>query len=278
MFLSIDIGGTKTLLALFSLHGVCLKRLKFPTSQDPNTFSKLLNKKLQSFIPSQTVRRHIRAITVAIPGIVKFESNTYSFSLGNLDWPKIDLVSPIKNLFNCNIFFINDANLATLYEATRPGCKNGKSVYLTFSTGIGGGIAENGHLLKKSDVFEPGHIKYKFHDKLLEWEDIASAKALTYAYQCSTLQNIKLNDNTLDDLLARLSLGLADIIKQEAPSAIIVGGPLCFLFEQFQKPLLKKLQDELKLAPSSFKLKKASRPTESVIYGAYLYSKQHYRK
>ncbi|MBR5389410.1 ROK family protein [Candidatus Saccharibacteria bacterium] len=275
MYLSIDIGGTKTLLALFSPHGICLKRFKFPTSQDPTAFSKLLAKNLQTFLPSQAVRHRVRAITVAIPGIVKLESNIYSFRLGNLNWPDIDLVSPIKNLFSCDIFFVNDASLATLYEATRPGRRNGKSIYLTFSTGIGGGIAKNGHLSKASDTFEPGHVKYKFQGQSLEWEDIASAKALITAYRCSTLQDITLDNTTLEDLLARLSLGLVDIIKQESPSTIIIGGPLCFLFNQFKNPLMSRLRSEIKY---DIEFKKARRPTESVIYGAFLYSKQNHGK
>jgi len=38
MFLSVDIGGTKTLLALFSNHGLCLKRRRFPTLKNPNVY------------------------------------------------------------------------------------------------------------------------------------------------------------------------------------------------------------------------------------------------
>ena len=276
MFLSIDIGGTKTLLALFSPHGLCLKRLKFPTEKDPRILEQTLSKNLQIFLPKPFCRRHVKAITVAIPGVVKIEPDSCSFKFGNLDWPKIDLITPIKNLFDCKIFFANDANLATLYESTRLGLKSSKSIYLTFSTGIGGGIAKNGELLQNSDAFEPGHVKYDYKGQKLEWEDLASAKALIDTYHCDSLQHLVLDDVTLEDLLARLSLGLIDIINQESPETLIIGGPLAFLFQKIKKPLLEKLRSDT--ADKLLRLKRARRPTDSTIYGAYLYSKQNYQK
>lgn len=278
MYLSIDIGGTKTLLALFTSHGLCLKRFKFPTDHDPIAYSNLLSKKLANFIPNQPIRHRIHAITVAIPGIVKHESNSYSFQLGNLDWPNIDLITPIKNLFNCKIFFVNDADLATLYEANRPNRKTGKTIYLTFSTGIGGGMAKDGHLLKASETFEPGHAKYEYKNRSLEWEDIAAAKAIVTDYHCSSLQDLNLNDDAiLSDLINRISFGILDIIKQERPNTIIFGGPIGLIFDTIKQPLVDKIQSELNLTDVP-NLQKAHRPTESVIYGAYLYSKQNYRE
>lgn len=272
MYLAIDIGGTKTLLALFSSNGLCLKRFKFPTEKDPKTFEKKLFANLQAFMPKESTRRKIRAITVAVPGVVSFESNCYSFKLGNLDWPKIDLVTPIKNLFSAKISFVNDASLATLYEASLSNHKQGRSIYLTFSTGIGGGIAENGKLLKSSETFEPGHTKYIFNGSKQEWEDIASAKALIETYKVPSLQKLTLDESRLDDLIARLSLGLSDIIKSESPDTIIIGGPLAFLFRKTKKPLLDSLSSS---SSKPIRLEKARRPTESTIYGAYLYAKQN---
>lgn len=276
MYLAIDIGGTKTLLALFSPHGLRLKRLKFPTNSSPTAFAKALHLHLKEFLSSPFCRRHVRAITVAIPGVVKIEPNSCSFKFGNLDWPHIDLIAPIKNLFSCKIFFANDANLATLYESTRFSRRHHKSVYLTFSTGIGGGIATHGKLAKSSDAFEPGHIKYTYKNHTLEWEDIASAKALNAAYGCDSLRDLVLDDATLEDLLTRLSLGLIDIIDQESPELLIIGGPLAFLFRKIKKPLLEKLRADA--SSHMFKLKKARRPTDSTIYGAYLYAKQNCQK
>ncbi|MBR3320252.1 ROK family protein [Candidatus Saccharibacteria bacterium] len=275
MYLAIDIGGTKTLLALFSSHGLCLKCFKFKTIPDQKSYEEALNTHLQNFLPEKT-RDRIRAITVAIPGVIHFEQKIYSFEFGNLNWPKIDLITPIKNLLNTPIFFVNDASLAALYEANRPNTGKGKTIYLTFSTGIGGGIVKNGKLEPSSETFEPGHVKYLYNGRLMEWEDIASAKALIEAYSSTSISDIPLDESRIKDLATRLSLGITDILVNESPETLIIGGPLAFIYKKLKKPLLDSLVNSVDI--TSFKLKKAYRPTESVIYGAYLYSKQHVKE
>ena len=275
MFLSIDIGGTKTLLALFSRHGFCLKKLKFPTSLSSSEFVSVLISHLSTFIAPPS-RSRILAITVAIPGTIHFKHAQPKFQFGNLNWPDFNLVTPLKSLFDCKIFFENDANLATIYETSRISHRFDKTIYLTFSTGIGGGIAKNGQLLKSSRAFEPGHVKYSFNNSHLEWEDIASAKTLSETYS-SPLKSLNLNPAIKADLVSRLSLGLIDIIKSERPSAIIIGGPLALILNKFKPLLLETLSTSLNRPISSLpKFLRAHRPSESVIYGAYLYSKQHH--
>ena len=132
MYLGIDIGGTKTLIALFTKRGRIIKRKKFRTPHGSKTFLKQLLAELEPFR-----RRRIRRIVIAVPGAVQ---NNCSAKLSNREWGWVDIATPIKDLFKCPIWLENDANLATLYESTG---LSGKVIYLTFSTGIGGGIVEN---------------------------------------------------------------------------------------------------------------------------------------
>ncbi|MBR0479873.1 ROK family protein [Candidatus Saccharibacteria bacterium] len=129
MYLSVDIGGTKTLIALFSRRGRVLKKRKFRTAKGAEKFRTDLARNLSDFKRFQ----RIRVITVAIPGVVQ---KNYSVRFGNRDWDNIDLITPIKNLFNCPIYFENDANLATLYEAAG---LPGRTVFLTFRLGLAAG-------------------------------------------------------------------------------------------------------------------------------------------
>ena len=268
------------MLALFSFHGFCLRRLTFPTSTSADTFLSSLKNHLSAFL-SPALRAKILATTVAIPGVVRLENGATSFSFGNLSWSNIDLTSPIKSLVSGKIFFANDANLATLYEASRFRAKRKKVLYLTFSTGIGGGLAQGGKLLSRSDSFEPGHVSYSFQGASLEWEDIASAKILSSVYG-APLSKLPLTKDITSDLISRLSLGLLDLLETESPELIIIGGPLGLIINKIKHPLLRSLKSALlSQGPSSpqpsFKLIRARRPTESVIYGAYLFSKQNYR-
>ena len=135
MILAIDIGGTKTLIALFSKRGRILRRRKFKTAQGSKTFVHELTNNLSDF-----THRKITGVVVAIPGVVQ---KNYSVSFGNRKWDNIDLITPLKELFDCPIWFENDANLAVLYEGFR---LPGRTVFLTFSTGIGGGISDRNRI------------------------------------------------------------------------------------------------------------------------------------
>lgn len=261
MFLAIDIGGTKTLIAAFDKRGKKAKSFKFPTSKNQDSFLADLLQNLKDF-----QKFPVQKIIIALPGKI---SGT-SFKLGNLSWEnqKLSFFKPLKNLFeDATMIFMNDANLATYYEAHR---YRQKTVYLTFSTGIGGGIAKNGKLLPESSAFEPGHQKYTFNGQLLEWEDIASANAIGSAYGCQAT-DVKGAEAFLD-IAKRMSLGLTGIIKNINPKVIIIGGPIGMIFKDFEKPLKKELKKSFKKLP---KIVPAKHPTESVIHGGYLYAKTH---
>lgn len=251
MYLAVDIGGTKTLVALFSKRGRVIRRFKFKTAYN---FEKFVAKLIE--VLSEFKKYQIRAVTVAIPGIVQ---NNCSVSLGNRDWGKIDLFTPIKDLFNCPIFFENDANLATLYEARG---YRGKVVFLTFSTGIGGGIVEHGKILPESSQFEPGHKVYEYNGARAEWEDIAAASALEKYYHVDQATSLR-RRIIMADVAERISLGLSDIVSEQNPEVVIIGGPLGKIFKRFDRYL-----PDLKV-----KYRRPKRPLESVIYGCYIFGK-----
>ena len=253
MYLGIDIGGTKTLIALFSRRGRIVRRVKFKTAQGDKTFLMNLSDSLRPFS-----KYKIRSVVVAIPGVVQ---KNYSVKFGNRNWDDIDLITPIKSLFDCPVFFENDANLGALYEGFRLA---GRTVFLTFSTGIGGGIVEDGRILDESNKFEPGHLRYEYGGKVLEWEDIAAASALEKFYHVDLATELRKKEQ-LEEVARRVALGLPDIVKKYNPSTIVLGGPLGKIFRSY----VKYLPDNL-----GVRFKRPKRPTESVIYGAYLYAKQ----
>ena len=252
MYLAIDIGATKTLIALFSRRGRVVRRVKFPTAKEYKTFIGDLVKNL-----SPWQKHQVKAIAVAIPGIVQ---KNYSVRFGNRNWGDVDILTPIKNLFTCPIYFENDANLATIYEAHR---LPGRTVFLTFSTGIGGGIVENNKLLP-GITFEPGHKKYKYNDMVAEWEDIAAASAIGKFYHINPATDLR-GKEVMKDIAARIYLGLPDIVNEFHPNNIVIGGPMGKIFRLYAKYLPKF---------PGVKYRRPKRPLESVIYGCYIYAKQ----
>lgn len=257
MYLAIDIGGTKTLIALFSKRGRVLRRRKFKTAQGSKTFIRDLEYSLADF-----KKRKVSGVVVAIPGIVQ---KNYSVKFGNRKWDGIDLLTPIKNLFDCPIYFENDANLATLYEGYR---LSGKTVFLTFSTGIGGGIVEHNRILPESDDLEPGHKMYSYNGQTREWEDIAAASAIEAYYHVDRATDLRKKE-VMQDIAKRIYLGLPDIVGQYQPDTIVLGGPLGKIFWLYAKYLPSDL---------GVKYRRPKRPNESVIYGCYLYARQKERE
>jgi predicted NBD/HSP70 family sugar kinase len=53
-----------------------------------------------------------------------------------------------------------------------------KVLYLTISTGIGGGRCKNGKIDPDFENFEPGQMVFEKDGKTLVWEDFASGRAL----------------------------------------------------------------------------------------------------
>lgn len=257
MYLSVDIGGTKTLIALFSRRGRVLRRKKFKTAQGDKTFLRDLENNLSSFRKFK-----IRSVVVAIPGTVQ---KNYSVHFGNREWDGVDVYTPIKNLFNCPIYFENDASLAALFESYR---LPGKTVFLTFSTGIGGGIVEKNRILPESRKFEPGHKMYFYDGAVKEWEDIAAASALENVYHVDYATDLKKKD-ALRDVARRVYLGVPDIVKEHQPNTIVLGGPLGKIFRLYAKYLPNDL---------GVRFRRPKRPNESVIYGCYIYARQKERE
>lgn len=258
MYLSVDIGGTKTLIALFTRRGRVVRRRKFATAQGSKTFKNELSRHLEDF-----KKYKIKAVTVAVPGIVQ---KNCSVVLGNRNWGEFEILPIIKKLFDCPVWLENDANLAALYEAYR---LPGRTVFLTFSTGIGGGLVEKNRILPESNQFEPGHKTYYYDGKLKEWEDIAAASAIESHYHVDRATDLR-KKQMLEDIAARVYLGLPDIVKKYRPDTIVLGGPLGKIFKLYAKYL-----------PADFseaKLRRPKRPLESVIYGGFLYAKQKERE
>lgn len=261
MYLCIDIGGTKTLLALMRHDGKLLHSARFATNHDQAAFYKNLLQQISlNFATSK-----LRALSVAVPGLV---SRGQLGQLGNLPWHNFALKTLLSQDFHLPIYLENDAKLATLAEARR---QTGRSLYLTLSTGIGGNVAENGQLLPHFRHFEPGHDRYVYQGKSKEWEDLVSAAAIRQHF--GKLVD-ELNDPAAWRLVTeRLLLGLVPLITAIKPDRIIFGGPLGLALNHYRIPLRHALKSALPKTVKIPRLLRAKYQDFSVIYGCYFYAK-----
>jgi glucokinase len=140
-----DVGGTHIRAACFQTHSrvpTLVKKIYTKGLESPH--ERLINL-IDSLIPSD---EEIAAITVAAPGpLDPYEG--IIFEAPNIpSWTNLPLKTLIQDHFNVPVAIGNDANLAALGEL-RYGAGIGHShlVYITVSTGIGGGVIINNQLL-----------------------------------------------------------------------------------------------------------------------------------
>lgn len=137
--LSIDIGGTKTMAALVSGSTV-LEEIVVPTARDAGPDAWLLK------VAESTAnwRNRYERIGIAVTGFIE-GGNWSALNPATLSIPdRYPLVDRVAALFGKPTFAVNDAQAAAWGEY-RFGAGSGDDlVFLTISTGIGGGVVVNG--------------------------------------------------------------------------------------------------------------------------------------
>ncbi len=268
MILSIDVGGTKTLIAIFSENGVIEQQVKFPTPSEYPEFILQLKDNILAIIGDEKPR----ACSIAMPGRID-RQNGVVIAFGNLLWENVPIKDELSKIIDCPIYVENDANLAGLAEATGVLDTYKKTVYITVSTGIGGVYVIDGKMDKDTLDSEVGHTLHEHDGKLQRWEDFASGSAIVR-------QTGKRASDITDPgdwyVVARnIAVGLINVIATLAPECVIIGGGVGSHLEKFEEKLNSELElykDELIVLP---KILKAAHPEEAVVYGGYLLAKQH---
>ncbi|GAP14239.1 transcriptional regulator/sugar kinase [Longilinea arvoryzae] len=154
-----DIGGTQLRVATFdAASGEMIQQKRIPTQAAGETAVDRLTGLIGELWPT---RGHVRAIGAAAPGFVDPEMGIIYVTPNIPGWNGLPLRQILEDRFDVPVFVGNDANLAALGE-WRFGAGRGfhHVLYLTISTGIGGGIVNNDRLLQgaRGLAAELGHI------------------------------------------------------------------------------------------------------------------------
>lgn len=144
--LAVDLGGTKTIAALVSGREV-LEKTEYATDRDSGP-DRWIGELAEA--AGQWDGRYV-AIGVAVTGRVS-GGNWSPLNRATLDLPeKFPLVEQLQSRTGQPIYAVNDAQAAAWGEYLA-GTSSGQSmVFLTISTGLGGGIVEDGRLVVGRD-------------------------------------------------------------------------------------------------------------------------------
>ncbi|WP_298010101.1 ROK family protein [Anaerolinea sp.] len=158
-YIAVDIGGTQLRAALYpegEQKAVSQKRI--PTqARDQSAVDRLLEL-IKTVLPAHG---KVKAIGMAAPGPLNPKTGILYAAPNIPGWVNLPLAQIVQDRFKIPTLLGNDANLAAMGE-WKFGAGRGYQhlLYMTVSTGIGGGVIEDGKLLLgyKGLAAEIGHI------------------------------------------------------------------------------------------------------------------------
>jgi glucokinase len=162
--LAIDLGGTKIASAIVSDTGKILARDYRLTLADEGVepvMGRIFQAVEQLLKESKATPSQLDSISIASAGTIDSERGLVSVSPNLPGWYDIPLRDRIKERFGISTLLLNDASAAALGEH-RLGAGRGtvNLIYITVSTGIGGGIIIDGglYLGSSGSAGEIGHM------------------------------------------------------------------------------------------------------------------------
>lgn len=270
MYLAIDIGGSKTLLAGLDGRGQVVQSLKFATNIDYDLFLNDLGTHLKVLSASSYA-----ACCVAVPGLIDRELGIVR-ALGNLPWVDKPIREDLSKLLpdtNTKIIIENDSRLAGLGAAQPLKEAFTNILYLTISTGIGGALITRGKIVEPLRDMEVGKIPVYYEGTLQHWENFASGRAIVERYHKRASE---INDKTTwDEIADAIGYGVAIASSTIQPDVIVFGGGVGQFADKFI-PRVAEYMDRI-MHPISIRpeLITAEKPEEVVVYGCFELGRQH---
>lgn len=277
----IDVGGTKIAACLMDEEGKMPGRATFPTlaSEGPEA---VIGRIKQSFFEvlkqGQIEQNQVAALGIGMPGPLDTKKGIVKNTPNLPGWIDIPLLQILKSEINLPMVLENDANAAALGENLYGAGKGiDNFVYITISTGIGGGVVLNGRLFKGQDgnAAEIGHMTINFDGPRCGcgnqgcWEAYASGTALarfarekiaageaTKIKELAGEENIKAEhvfaaakkgDKFALELIEKegfyLGVGLANVVNAYNPKRIAIGGGLTHEWNMFYDRMMQVMRE-----------------------------------
>jgi glucokinase len=269
-----DIGGTQIRVAVYPEDSTePLRQERIPTQGTGTPVERLISLVRQLWPEGHQVL----AISAGAPGQVDPEAGLI-FSAPNIPgWEELPLKRELEDCFHVPAFLNNDANLAALGEWRFGAARGHHNVfYITISTGIGGGVILNDHLLlgQRGLATEVGHVVIQPDGPLCgcgqrgHLESFSSGTAIAnYFFEelakgrhsslpaepRPTARDIARAANAGDELALEayqraghyMGIGMANYLHLFNPSIIVIGGGVSRSGEIYWQPMRASMEEHV---------------------------------
>jgi len=229
LFIGLDIGGTKTLAASANHDMTILKKVRNPTSFDLQEGIDLLHKMIREVTDGQS----IEGIGAAIGGPLDWKLGIVS-PLHQPLWRNVPLKQILEEKYNCPFYVDVDTNVAALGEYYLSPQKHGRFLYITLSTGMGGGLLIDGKIYRGKNQEHPEiahqsiHYKCTFPDRITCecgasdcLEALVSGNGIRRIYQKPPEE---LSEFEWKEVTHNLGQGIRNLATIYLPEVIVLGG------------------------------------------------------
>lgn len=245
---AVDIGGTKIAAGAVTESGMVISRFECATAPEEGFAPAVERIKSMLREIAHGAGAEFEGIGIACPGPVDPFTGVIG-DVGTLPgWQGGNLIAEFEPDFGVPVAVENDADAAALAEASQGPAKDRRCViYITVSTGIGGGIVLSGELYRGVDGAHPelGHQIIDPSGPLCYckargcWESLASGTAMASWMREQQPSGTELSAAGIcaraqqgDELALRaveregyyLGLGMANLITLFLPATIVLGG------------------------------------------------------
>ncbi|MDR7486568.1 MAG: ROK family protein [Armatimonadota bacterium] len=278
--IGVDLGGTKILTALVDEGGRVLGRARIPTpASGPDTDIEAIVQSVRTVVARSGVDlRAVAGMGVGAPGPLDPATGVV-FEPPNLPgWKDVPLAERLADRLGLRIYVENDANAAALGERwVGAGAGVDDLVYITVSTGVGGGLIVRGQLYHgvSGTAGEVGHMVIdprgpRCHcgrtgclEQLASGTAIArEARAALAAGRPSVLAHLPAGELSAEDVaraardgdpLARevfahaaaaLGTGVANLVNLLNPAMVVIGGGVARAGDLLLAPVRRIVQEE----------------------------------
>lgn len=285
MIIGIDLGGTKIAGVLATPSGKVLMDVQVPTEANKGKKQVLANIKKAVHMLRRSQRVKIKAIGIGAPGPILYQKGIVIEAPNLPGWKRVNLKKILEKEFKVPAFVDNDANCAALAEAWFGAGKFVRHfIYLTISTGIGGGIiidkklyrgasgsaGELGHMVIDPDGPRCGCGKYGCLEALASGSALKKKTGMdAISVELAARQGDKKAIEAIQEIAHFLSIGIADLINIFNPEMVIIGGGLSNMRELLITPIKKEFKKyALSLPAKSVKIVRAKLGTKAGVLGA----------